>query len=143
MKRFEFQKREVNLDIAGQAFVLPLNQSTSDAMIAYGKGAQALAEALPDTAEGAEQAWTFSKNCLDALLGAGATEKIFTGREQSLQDITDVMTYIADAVRESVQAASAPTVKPVADRPAQDIHTVLQGVKDPETRKMVEKYLYR
>lgn len=109
MKAFTFKTHKtVPLEIAGQQFRLLLTDATALTLRDWGACAQRLSEEVqqpgltPDQClEKLQEAWDCTASSLDALLGKGATARIFADRAHNLEDITDVMTYVSDVFAES------------------------------------------
>lgn len=109
MKAFTFKTHEtVPLEIAGQQFSLLLTDATALTLRDWGACAQRLSQEVqqpgitPDQyLEKLREAWDCTANSLDALLGKGATDRIFADRAHTLEDITDVMTYVSNVFAES------------------------------------------
>ncbi|WP_087064766.1 hypothetical protein [Intestinibacillus massiliensis] len=104
---FEFKKRGFPVEVAGHPFTLETGTAAARKLEAFGAEAKRLAGELPKTAEGMETAWGFLAGTLDGLLGDGATDTIFAGREHDLFDLVDVLTYLCDAYKAQAAAATA------------------------------------
>lgn len=102
-KQFEF-KKGLQLDIAGNVF--EVDTTDPDVMrnvLEFADGAKDMAEGLKDIDNYVEQLEDTIKLCLtamDAILGDGASEKIFEGRKVGLMDCLDVMNYIIAEIKE-------------------------------------------
>ena len=102
-KQFEF-KKGLQLDIAGNVF--EVDTTDPDVMrnvLEFADDAKDMAEGLKDVDNYVEQLKDTIKLCLtamDAILGEGASEKIFEGRKVGLMDCLDVMNYIIKEITE-------------------------------------------
>lgn len=143
MAKFEFKKQQgilVPLDIAGHKFTLFTGEETSEKLTVFGVEAQRLGSELPATPAGEMEAWDFMKKSLDGLLGTGATDTIFEGRQHNLNDIVDVLTYICDEIEQTVkrvqvmQQAEVPAVK----RP-DTVQQTLRVLQNPEVMASIAK----
>lgn len=142
MAKFSFKEHgyPVELDIAGHVFTLNVTKETAQKLEEYGKEAQRMGAELPDTPEGLEQAWRFMENTLDGLLGAGAMDTIFAGRDRDLLDIVDVMTYICGEIEEAAkQQEGKPAPLPVPGVKEQTVEQALRIMQNPEVMAAVTK----
>lgn len=97
MAKFEFLDKDLNLDIAGAHFQRPLDSAFLELM----RNGKAEAEKMQEMAAGGkltlEEALAFAREKINALLGdPEACKKIFTSREENLEDMTDVLFFIAE-----------------------------------------------
>lgn len=103
MGKFEFQNNHVNLDIAGNHFSIPGSVEYAEKIKAWGLAAQRRAKELEryeDESKALCEGIRFMKDSIDAILGAGAAEQIFTGRDDNLYDYVDVLQYISSEFRD-------------------------------------------
>lgn len=141
MNRFEFKDHGhvIDLDIAGHEFRLTVNAATARKLMRFGEEAQKLANGLPETVQALDEAWDFAAGCLDDLLGKGATDRIFEGREHELRDITDVLEYISNEIATETKRIHAPTIQPVPASPTPDLQAALRVLQNPEVMRAIQK----
>lgn len=139
MKKFEFKNHGhvIDLDIAGHEFRLTVNAATARKLMRFGEEAQKLANSLPETVQALDEAWDFVADCLDDLLGKGATDRIFEGRAHDLYDIIDVMNYISDEISAEAKRIQSPAIQPVSPKP--DFQAALRVLKNPEVMRAIHK----
>lgn len=97
MAKFDFLEKDLNLDIAGAHFQRPLDTAFLELM----RNGKAEAEKMQEMAAGGkltlEEALAFAREKINALLGdPEACKKIFASREENLEDMTDVLFFIAE-----------------------------------------------
>lgn len=97
MAKFEFLDKDLNLDIAGVKFQRPLDTAFLELM----RNGKAEAEKMQEAAAGGKltekEALGFAREKINALLGdPEACKKIFASREENLEDMTDVLFFIAE-----------------------------------------------
>ncbi len=89
MAAFEFKDNTIKLDIAGHSFTVdPVNSSTKIQQM--GKKVDTLILSM----DYEEICRAISEN-IDDILGAGAVDTIFSGRDANVYDLLDVWTYIS------------------------------------------------
>ena len=94
MGKFEFKNRTIELDIAGNKFSVEADTRTGDKMKQYEKTAQEMA----DNNASNQEALDFCKKVMDEVLGKGAVNVIFKGREVLLDDCVDILVYVSGEV---------------------------------------------
>ena len=97
MAKFEFLDKDLNLDIAGAHFQRPLDSEFLELM----RNGKAEAEKMQEAAAGGklteEEALGFAREKINAILGdPEACKQIFASREENLEDMTDVLFFIAE-----------------------------------------------
>lgn len=97
MAKFDFLDKDLNLDIAGAHFQRPLDSDFLELM----RNGKAEAEKMQEAAAGGkltqEEALAFAREKINALLGdPEACKKIFTSREENLEDMVDVLFFITE-----------------------------------------------
>jgi hypothetical protein len=107
MAQFSFSNSILELDIAGTTFAVDTGlKDTMEKCAAFAKGAAERSAALGADNAGQdqiEQATQYVLSCVDDLLGAGASQKIFAGRTTDIIDAVDIMNYV---LKEIVQQRS-------------------------------------
>lgn len=98
MKRFEFYERVAEMEIGGQVFRVPVNMDTIFKVQKFALETQEKAKTLPETPEGTREAVKFMSQNLNQLLGDGATESIFKGRELDLFDLSDILRFVSEEI---------------------------------------------
>ncbi len=98
MARFEFRNNDLTLDIAGNVFRVPATAEKMQQLIQWGRDVVKKADDLSgnEEAKAVNEAIAFMHEGLDGFLGAGASDRIFAGREPNLIDCIDVMNYISE-----------------------------------------------
>lgn len=141
MNRFEFKDHghAIDLDIAGHEFRLTVNAATARKLMRFGEEAQKLANSLPETVQALDEAWDFAAGCLDDLLGKGATDRIFEGREHDLRDITDVLEYISNEIATEIERIHTLTIQPAPASPMPDLQAALRVLQNPEVMRAIQK----
>lgn len=144
MKRFEFKSKgqaapQLELDIAGRLFQLPVTLGLSKKLERWGKKMVQEAGSLPETAEGIAAAWETMSAALDDILGSGAAEKIFEGRAPSIEDACDVMNYISESLKEATAEWGKPAVQPVPASGQPDMKAALRVLENPEVLQAIQK----
>lgn len=97
MARFEFRSNNLVLDIAGNVFYVPSTVKKMQQIIQWGQNIVKKADELARKEEGEKsinEAIAFMYAGFDEFLGAGASDRIFAGREPNIIDCIDVMNYI-------------------------------------------------
>lgn len=97
MEKFEFLDKDLNLDIAGAHFQRPLDTAFLELM----RNGKAEAEKMQEMAAGGKltekEALAFAREKINALLGdPEACKKIFSSREENLEDMVDVLFFITE-----------------------------------------------
>ena len=97
MAKFEFLDKDLNLDIAGAHFQRPLDTAFFELM----RDGKAEAEKMQEAAAGGKltekEALAFARGKINALLGdPEACKKIFASRKENLEDMVDVLFFIAE-----------------------------------------------
>ena len=97
MAKFDFLEKDLNLDIAGVKFQRPLDSAFLKLM----RDGKAEAEKMAEKAAGGKltekEALGFAREKINALLGdPEACKKIFTSREENLEDMSDILFFIAE-----------------------------------------------
>lgn len=97
MAKFDFLDKDLNLDIAGAHFQRPLDTAFLELM----RNGKAEAEKMQEAAAGGklteEEALGFAREKINALLGdPEACKKIFASRKENLEDMVDVLFFIAE-----------------------------------------------
>lgn len=141
MNRFEFKNHGhvIGLDIAGHEFRLTVNAATARKLMRFGEEAQKLANNLPETVQALDEAWNFAAGCLDDLLGKGAADRIFEGREHDLRDITDVLEYISNEIATETKRIHTPATQSAPASAMPDIQAALRVLQNPEVMRAIEK----
>lgn len=136
-RRFEFKKHDipsvtVPIDIAGHKFGIQVTEQTAKDLIRFGKEAQEKAEK-----HDMDDAWQFTTGYIDRLLGAGATETIFAGREHNFLDALDIMTFIGEEITAAGKQMQMPKpVQPTAET-APDVQAMMRVMQNPEVMQAV------
>ena len=97
MAKFEFLDKDLNLDIAGAHFQRPLDTAFFELM----RDGKTEAEKMQEAAAGGKltekEALGFAREKINALLGdPEACKKIFASRKENLEDMVDVLFFIAE-----------------------------------------------
>lgn len=98
-KQFQFRDHRTELDIAGNKFYVDTtNPELLKRIERFGREAQAQDFVDPEDSHivQVERSMEFMQGAIDDMLGEGATEQIFEGREPSFFDMLDVAEYIRD-----------------------------------------------
>lgn len=102
-RKFEFKDNVLKLDIAGNIFDIDTsNPDLVKNILTFAKGAEEKAEQLQNVDDYVDQLEAAIELCLtsiDAILGEGASDKIFAGRNVSLFDCLDVINYIVVEIK--------------------------------------------
>lgn len=99
--RFDNSKKTVHIDIEEIAFDVPYNADTIKRMQTVGKRMQGYADSEAIYQDTAEDMAYFVRDCIDMLLGDGASERIFDGREPDYIEAVDVANYIVRQIAEA------------------------------------------
>ncbi|MCC8023375.1 MAG: hypothetical protein LIO46_06340 [Clostridiales bacterium] len=111
MGAFQFQTNTLELDIAGHKF--SLNAGSPDFLekiSTFADQARDQAEAIDeaeDISSILNQANRFFTDTIDGLLGQGATDQIFSGREKNYYDLVDIIAYIQEEFQRFQQTRSS------------------------------------
>lgn len=113
-RKFEFRDNQLELDIAGNLFKISVNQDMFYRIRDIGTRAQQVSKDLSqeETVEKLEESIDFLMDATDEILGDGASDKIFAGREENIFDCIDVLNYIVT----EVNAFSGTAAQPAADK---------------------------
>lgn len=112
MGRFEFRKREIELDIAGVKVSVPGSE-------AFLKQLEEIGKKMVDfggtkEAEDMTAAKDFVLDALDQLLGEEAMDQIEAERELDIYDCFDLFKYVTEEVKAYHQSRAAEHVQPVS-----------------------------
>lgn len=144
MKRFEFKEHgyPLPLDIAGHMFTLNVTKETSLMFERYGRESQRFIAEVGNTPDAEEKAWRFAQNMLDEVLGIGATDAIFAGRDRDLLDIADIIAHIGDEIEQAARAQQETMRRPdmpVPGAPQQTVEQALRIMQNPEVMSAISK----
>ena len=97
MEKFEFLEKDLNLDIAGVKFQRPFDSAFFELM----RNGKAEAEKMQEMAAGGKltekEALAFAREKINAISGdPEACKKIFSSREENLEDMVDILFYITE-----------------------------------------------
>lgn len=106
MKKFEFPREVIDLDIAGHVFQLAAGSAANANLADCGVRMADYAETMyqgndtEKTADAMADATDFMMDIIEDILGEGAADDIFTGREPDYMDCMAVIGFITAAVQE-------------------------------------------
>lgn len=104
MKKFDFNKNNVELEIGEAKFSVNLGDPTLITRLRnFSQKAKANAAAITtdqDPVKTINDTFNFVSEALDNLLGAGATDEIFKGRKTSAYDAMDVLVFVVNTIQE-------------------------------------------
>lgn len=115
---FEFAARTTPVTIAGHDFVLDCSTKTGDYLKGAGIGLEAMAQEIKAGTKTPGDAIAYGMEIIDHLLGDGAADTIFEGRERTISDLMDVCVFLAETAAE-YQTERQKTVKNRAPRRAE------------------------
>lgn len=97
---FEFVNYNQEINVAGKKFTMDCSTDTSDYLKEKSQSLLDLSKAISDGTKPRDAAAKEGTEIIDHLLGAGATEKIFEGRNIRISDLMDICVFLAKTVRE-------------------------------------------
>ncbi|WP_195376725.1 DUF6673 family protein [Anaerotruncus rubiinfantis] len=102
VKKFEFGSSRLDLDIAGNTFSISVaDAGLAERLSRFGEEAIERSQNIRESEDVARQlaeACDFCDRTLDGVLGGGASEKIFSGREKDLFERIEVMNFLIDEI---------------------------------------------
>lgn len=101
MGKFEFRDYSRTLEFPGCEFTIICNSDTGDKIRSFSPEMQALKRDYDNGAATKDQLIDYVVSRIDAILGVGATEQIFAGRDITMSDATDVMLFIISEVNDA------------------------------------------
>lgn len=100
MRKFEFSdSRNIHLDIAGNQFSVLFSLGLCEELVKIGKKAAEYSKRIDngdDQIKIAKDTVSLIKECLDKILGDGACQKIFLGRDENVYDCIEVLLFISE-----------------------------------------------
>jgi hypothetical protein len=96
MAVFEFRSQKLGLDIAGHHFDVEVADDLPEKVKALSEESGKLLAEIGSTTT--EDALIFCGKAIDAILGNGAFQKIFTDRAPNLRDASDVIVFLTGEV---------------------------------------------
>jgi len=104
VQSFQFRNHDLVLDIAGHSFTLDTSKSDfNDRVKAFGQEAIEKAKVLNGKnvgVEALEEAFKFTLQAIDNILGEGSADIIFEGRKSDIFDAIDVLGFVIGKVNE-------------------------------------------
>lgn len=100
---FKFATNVINIEIEDSVFPVAVDKALKDKLDTCAKWSEQLKN---DTAVTEEKAIELYTESIDLVLGAGASKRIFAGRDINLFDCMDVFVYISSEI-ESFSKARA------------------------------------
>lgn len=94
--KFEFSSHSVNVEIAGETYAADCSTEAQAFIRAQNEKAKSVIEAIKQGEQDAQAAIAVYKTTLDRVLGDGAIDRIFAGREMSADDVVDLALFIRD-----------------------------------------------
>jgi len=140
MAAFRFQDTQIHLDFEGVLFDLPATMATAEIIRKWGAEAQKKTREIPADENGVKSVTEFLLDGIDAVLGEGAADAIFHGREPDMFNCLHIMKYITDEYNdyyETQKALIPPTPMNRAQRRA--VRPAAQSVPDVESAKRALK----
>jgi|GEM_PF-7041553 len=98
MKQFKFRKKTISLDFEGKVYEV---ENSANLTAIFERMGRELSEMKDNTTH--SEFYDRLRCYIDELLGEGASEDIFEGREPDMFDCIDVINYIKDAVVEEAE----------------------------------------
>lgn len=112
MGRFEFRKREIELDIAGVKASVPGDLAFVKRLEEIGREMKALGENMDDVKD-IDKGTDFMLNILDEILGENTMDAIEAERDLDVYDCMDLIAYISKEVTEYHARTAAVHTPPV------------------------------
>lgn len=110
-RRFEFQKKELELDIEGRIVKLPFANNTmqrlkekGEELIRYGEDMKAASGDVGAI----DKATDFILDCVDDVFGEGSVDAILNGREIGFADAANLFWYITEEAKEHFLSVNIP-----------------------------------
>ena len=111
VKKFEFQKNSLTLDIAGHTFDIELTAEVIAASDRIKEQAAQTASELSHSGgsneEAIKKACVFLADGINGILGEGTAETIFEGRKVNILDLSDVLNFILTSIYEKISEETA------------------------------------
>jgi len=111
MREYQFNNQNIELRIAGHVFTVnPAEGNFMKKLAEVKKDAELHLKKTKETAKTDDiltafnDAVSFLKSSIDALLGEGSSDRIFQDRSENLLDLIDVLAFISDTVTEETQS---------------------------------------
>jgi hypothetical protein len=98
MKNFKFRSNVIEVDIEGHQFVIEPTPDLTERVVEFEKKWLGMVSDAENGIVENERVISQCKIVIDVILGAGAFEKIFTGRVQNIEDCTDVAVFIFNEI---------------------------------------------
>lgn len=130
MQGFEFQDVVV-FTIAGKEFRMRIDDGTKAFIEGLREQSALLGDQILKKEKPEAEAIEFCRDVMDKILGAGAFQTIFSGREATLRDICAVIAYMAKVIK-------AHTFKSVLPE-AIEKNKKSKNIKEPQRKKKNEK----
>ena len=97
--RFDFSDHIQEVDIAGNLFKMNCSTKTGDFLQKVGANLRSMATDLKSGKITEENVIDYCKSVFDTILGQGATDTIFSGRERTIDDASDLLLYLTQVAR--------------------------------------------
>lgn len=94
---FNFRDTDIRLEICGEIYSIPATNGLAETAKAIGTELKALGEGISDESD-VDAVCDKCAGFVDRLLGYGANDKIFSGREKNIYDYIDLLTYISNGI---------------------------------------------
>lgn len=100
MDKFEFGDYRLKLNIAGCAFDIDCGGSIHEKLSTYYTEGLALEKLAREEGVSEEKQLAWGLGVIDGILGDGASDKIFEGRDKTAFDANRIVSYIAEKIAE-------------------------------------------
>ena len=106
MAAFQFKDYRRKLDIAGHEFTVVCDSDMSDKVAAYGPSFTALSKQYKSGEKTKQDCVDFIHEAIDAILGDGAFDTIFSKHDATLTNASDVLIYLCSEITSVIRQTS-------------------------------------
>lgn len=97
---FEFTNYDVEIELAGQKFIMDCSSDTGDYIKKVSEELRDLAKKYAEDKCTKEDVCVYGRSIIDKLLGTGTAKKLLVGRKHELSDIMDICLFLTKVVAE-------------------------------------------